>query len=392
MSAIVTAVLFACVGFASAQQYVSQQYTTGSNTDLMYTIAPAFNGRMDTLKMNVFYPLNDLAESRPLIIWIHGGGFTAGNRAEMNALCTRWASRGYVAVTISYRLGFFGPWPFDPPFAYDASEVIRACYRGVQDLRSAASFLVANASTYRIDTSRTVIGGSSAGAIIAMHGAFVDASDTRPPALGLLAEVTRALERFARPDLGSLNGWAPSTVPQPSVKAVINIFGGLFELASLNGAPFVPTFSYHQRADPVVPCATAKPYWGLPIEVNTNYPLIHGSCKLTDEFVAKGIPPSKYHSWLHAGTEHAVHNEREVDSVAAVFVAAQFHSTVSVSDTKNYNPFSLNGPFTVLNLRGMVEFQSIGPLDRLNLPDGVYIVVSSNRQMLVMVRSGEILQ
>lgn len=175
--------------------------------DIPYTVAPAFNGRMDTLKLNVWYPTDDDATRRPLIVWVHGGGFTAGNRAEMNAVCERWASRGYVAATISYRLGFYGPWPFDPPFAYDTAEVVRACYRGLQDLRSALSYLADNASRYKLDTSRTILGGASAGAIIALHGAFNDSTDVRPIALGQLPPVTRALEQFPRPDLGSLQGW-----------------------------------------------------------------------------------------------------------------------------------------------------------------------------------------
>src|SRR5262245_51833330 len=40
----------------------------------------------------------------PAIVCIHGGGFRAGNREHHDRLCVQLANRGYVAVTVSYRL------------------------------------------------------------------------------------------------------------------------------------------------------------------------------------------------------------------------------------------------------------------------------------------------
>jgi acetyl esterase/lipase len=40
----------------------------------------------------------------PAVICIHGGGFRAGTRESFNGLCLQLAERGYVAVTVSYRL------------------------------------------------------------------------------------------------------------------------------------------------------------------------------------------------------------------------------------------------------------------------------------------------
>ena len=278
-----------------------------SENDITYTTGTAFNGRVDTLRMNVYYPTDDGAASRPLVLWVHGGGFTGGNRAEMNALCKRWAERGYVAATISYRLGFYGPFPFDPPFAYDTSEVLRAVYRGVQDFRSALKYLVTNASRYNIDTSRTVVGGVSAGAIISLHASFVDATDTRLPSLGNISPVVRGSEEFARLDIGSLQGQSYPGTPLPTIRAVVNIFGALTSINLLQGAPFVPTYSYHQRADPVVPCAIAKGLWGLPFNVSANYAQLVGSCAMTTEFEKRGIPTDQYETWIYEGADHALH-------------------------------------------------------------------------------------
>ena len=43
------------------------------------------------------------ARLRPAVICIHGGGFRAGNREGYDPLIVRLATRGYVAVTVSYR-------------------------------------------------------------------------------------------------------------------------------------------------------------------------------------------------------------------------------------------------------------------------------------------------
>src|SRR3954452_17555693 len=40
----------------------------------------------------------------PAVVCIHGGGFRAGSREGYDGLCVRLAQKGYVAVTVSYRL------------------------------------------------------------------------------------------------------------------------------------------------------------------------------------------------------------------------------------------------------------------------------------------------
>ena len=373
-----------------AQPYVDVRYTAVSENDIAYTTAPAFNGRIDTLRMNVYYPTDDGAASRPLVLWVHGGGFIGGNRAEMNALCKRWAERGYVAVTISYRLGFYGPLLFDPPFAYDTAEVLRALYRGVQDFRSALKYLVVNASRYRIDTSRIVVGGGSAGAMIALHASYLDDSDPRPLFLGEISPVVRGFDQFPRPHIGSLHGELLPGTPLPSISATVNIFGSLIDIRLLQGAPFVPTYSYHQRADPVVPCAIARGLWGLPLNVSANYPQFVGTCAMKREFEKRGIPTDQYETWIYEGTAHALHDERRIDSAAAVFCARMIQRSVFVSEdthrTENI------GPWLILDLQGSVVGQVDALNDLLPFADGVYAAVASKHRTILCVCGGRISQ
>lgn len=67
----------------------------------------------DCLKLNIFRPLLNVDEElRPVLVYVHGGGFCAGSSRDYgfkhlckNFVCTE--SR-FIVVTIQYRLGVFG--------------------------------------------------------------------------------------------------------------------------------------------------------------------------------------------------------------------------------------------------------------------------------------------
>ncbi len=86
----------------------------------------------------------------PAIICIHGGGFRAGTRDGYDALCTRLAQQGYVAMTITYRLA--------PKYQFPAA---------VYDTKSAVRWARANAKKYHIDPDRIGVTGGSAGGHLA---------------------------------------------------------------------------------------------------------------------------------------------------------------------------------------------------------------------------------
>ena len=80
--------------------------------NVVYGEAPALPdqtmppGGVETLLLDVVMPRLDVdAETaRPAILWIHGGGFRAGSKASARRWLNEWASRGYVAIGINYRL------------------------------------------------------------------------------------------------------------------------------------------------------------------------------------------------------------------------------------------------------------------------------------------------
>ncbi len=86
----------------------------------------------------------------PAILCIHGGGFRAGTREGYDGLCIRLAERGYVAVTVTYRLA--------PKYQFPAA---------VHDVKAAVRWLRSHASEYHIDPDRIGVTGGSAGGHLA---------------------------------------------------------------------------------------------------------------------------------------------------------------------------------------------------------------------------------
>jgi acetyl esterase/lipase len=87
----------------------------------------------------------------PAVICIHGGGFRAGNREHHDKLCVELAERGYVAVSVTYRLA--------PKHQFPAA---------VNDVKAAVRWLRANAAKYGIDPARIGATGDSAGGHLAL--------------------------------------------------------------------------------------------------------------------------------------------------------------------------------------------------------------------------------
>ena len=57
--------------------------------------------------MDIYQPTGDNVTHRPLVILAHGGSFVNGTRSSdypITALCADLAHKGYVTVSIDYRL------------------------------------------------------------------------------------------------------------------------------------------------------------------------------------------------------------------------------------------------------------------------------------------------
>jgi acetyl esterase/lipase len=148
-------------------RYRDNVFTNYTKTaDVTYGTAVNQLNQVVSLKVDVYQPQGDTETSRPLAIWVHGGGFSGGNKtsAEIVDQSINWALKGYVSAAISYRLH-----PSGCSAGGATATCIVAIVQALQDAQTAVRFFRANAATYGIDTSRIAIGGSSAGAITALN-------------------------------------------------------------------------------------------------------------------------------------------------------------------------------------------------------------------------------
>ena len=101
---------------------------------------------------------------RPAMIVIHGGGFKGGSRGagNMASLCSEFASRGFVCVSIDYRT------QGDDPDSDGNTLMERSIRAAVQDAGKALDWMVNKAKELQVDAKRIAIGGGSAGAITSL--------------------------------------------------------------------------------------------------------------------------------------------------------------------------------------------------------------------------------
>lgn len=223
------------------------------------------------LYMNVYTPDNDTLTKRPLMIWVHPGGFLNGAKEadDMVELCNRFAKKGYVTATIDYRKGF------NPT---SASSAERAVYRGVQDLRAAIRYLKEHRDVYGIDTNYTFVGGSSAGAFSVLHVVYMDQHEA--PA-SIAAGATY-------PALGCLDCEGNDYNHAMNISAYVNLWGAIGDSTWITADETTPGLLIHGTADPTVPYAVGHPF-GVPL-----IPITHGSRSVSNQLSTLNIPHTTY--------------------------------------------------------------------------------------------------
>ena len=118
----------------------------------------------DCLYLNVWtssLPLPASRVPRPVLVWIHGGGFWAGFGGEERHNGAPLAKRGAVVVTLNYRLGAFG-FLAHPALARESQHHAAGNY-GLLDQIAALQWVQRNIARFGGDPSRVTIFGESAG-------------------------------------------------------------------------------------------------------------------------------------------------------------------------------------------------------------------------------------
>jgi para-nitrobenzyl esterase len=114
----------------------------------------------DCLYLNIWAE-REKTEPQPVMVWIHGGGFTSGSGSGASYVGTHLAERGVVVVTINYRLNVFG-FMAHPELTAESGYGGSGNY-GLLDIAAALQWVHDNIAAFGGDPGRVTIFGESAG-------------------------------------------------------------------------------------------------------------------------------------------------------------------------------------------------------------------------------------
>jgi dienelactone hydrolase len=132
------------------------------STNIQYGSAPDANGNPVALRLDLYAPTGDTETDRPLLVWVHGGSFSGGDKGNPLPVdvATTFAKQGYVVVSINYRLLGSG-------CVANPSQCTVAAIEAKHDAQAAIRWARLHSNFLGIDPTRIAVGGESAGGITA---------------------------------------------------------------------------------------------------------------------------------------------------------------------------------------------------------------------------------
>ena len=194
-------------------------------------------------KLDITVPKSD--KPTPLVIWVHGGGWEAGDKAFNPGVSL--LAKGYAIASINYR--------------YSKQAVFPA---QLHDSKAAVRFLRDNAKTYNLDANAFGVWGASAGGhLVALLGTTGDVPDLEGDSKTKTSSKVQAVcDWFGPTDLAKLSPMSAASSP------ITKLLGGSTtdkaDLAALanpithitkNDAPFL---TFHGDGDKLVPVSQSE--------------------------------------------------------------------------------------------------------------------------------------
>lgn len=165
-------------------------------TDLIY-------GEKDTNKFDLYVPANRSKATYGLVVYLHAGGFTTGDKADDKEMLQWLCSKGYVAAGINYTLR---------NDVYPETSV----YSQSEEIKNSIPFVVEEARKLGYNIDRMAISGGSAGGCLALLYAYRDA-DTSPVPVKMVFEAVAPASFYAE-------DWTPYGLDQ-NPEAAAGLFG-----------------------------------------------------------------------------------------------------------------------------------------------------------------------
>ncbi|MFK7757343.1 MAG: T9SS type A sorting domain-containing protein [Flavobacteriales bacterium] len=244
--------------------------------------------KVTNVAMDIYQPDQAVDEvtERPVIIYVHTGNFLPpplngspnGRKDDKVAieLCQQWAKRGYVAVSIEYRLGWN---PIAETVQERTGTLLNAVYRAIHDVKHGVRTLRRDAiaeNTYGIDESRIALYGQGSGGYVSQAYVTLD-----NPSVELFLEKFRPdpfdasvsyIDTLAVGNPEGLNGTLTLYQNADNISSEVHMSanaGGALADESWLEAGDVPMVSFHSVRDDFAPFTE-----GTVIVPTTNEPVV----------------------------------------------------------------------------------------------------------------------
>lgn len=191
--------------------------------------------KTDTLKLDVYTPKNiKVNDSFPVVLWMHGGGFSGGNRDNPDEVkfMKYLTEQGYIGISMSYRLllkDFKTGSGCNCPKTFKLDIFRQAAI----DYLDAAKYVVDNKEKFQIDPTKIIAGGSSAGAEGVLNAVY--------------------LKNFFVDDV--------SKYINVKFAGVISLAGAVVDADYISKENAIPTVLFHGTEDPLVPIEKAPHHY-----------------------------------------------------------------------------------------------------------------------------------
>ena len=217
----------------------------GNAPDIPFNFAFEWFTEDIDLTMDIYEGDGDTLTNRPVIIFMHSGAFFEGSNEadDMVTLSNSSAKMGYVAVSLTYRLGYN---------IFSSYSAERAMYRALQDVSAAIRYLREHHSDYGIDYNNIFIWGSSAGAFSGIHLSYMEEDDRM--------ESTFVNNWGWDPDLGCIDCSGNDFDHDRKPRAVVACWGGIYNLDWINEGDEIPVVMFHGVADSIVQFNEGYPF------------------------------------------------------------------------------------------------------------------------------------
>jgi len=235
-----------------------------------------FNDGRDKLELDLYLPdIQDTEKKIPLILYVHGGGFSGGNRLDplISKMAEEMNTSGYAFASISYRLLMKGKsFGCDQP----AHQKIMVFQQSMIDVRRATAYLISRQNDFKLDMSNVILAGSSAGAEAILHTAYWSTANLPTEALFLSADF-----RYA---------------------GIISMAGALIDPAMITNENALPSLFFHGTCDALVPFDTRSHRLCSPGQ--SGYLLLHGAGELKTRHIQLNKPIYLV-TYMNGGHEYA---------------------------------------------------------------------------------------